>query len=51
MLFANQQVLDDSDVAQSLVEQHVAATEFTADSRMQPPFGAPSVGYETSVCA
>ena len=31
-LFANQQVLDDSVVAQSLVEQHVAATEFTADS-------------------
>ena len=32
VLFANQQVLDDSDVAQSLVEQHVAATEFTAGS-------------------
>ncbi|NKE37350.1 ABC transporter substrate-binding protein [Natronococcus sp. JC468] len=32
VLFANQQVLDDSEVAQSLVEQHVAATEFTADS-------------------
>ncbi|PSP66219.1 nitrate ABC transporter substrate-binding protein [Halobacteriales archaeon QS_1_69_70] len=32
VLFANQQVLDDSDVAQSLVEQHIAATEFTADS-------------------
>ena len=32
VLFANQQVLDDSDVARSLVEQHVAATEFTADS-------------------
>jgi NitT/TauT family transport system substrate-binding protein len=31
-LFANQQVLDDSVVAQSLVERHVAATEFTADS-------------------
>jgi NitT/TauT family transport system substrate-binding protein len=32
VLFANHQVLDDSEVAQSLVEQHVAATEFTADS-------------------
>jgi len=32
VLFANQQVLDDSEVAGSLVEQHVAATEFTADS-------------------
>jgi len=32
VLFANQQVLDDSEVAESLVEQHVAATEFTADS-------------------
>ncbi|SDK10170.1 NitT/TauT family transport system substrate-binding protein [Halovenus aranensis] len=32
VLFANQHVLDDSEVAQSLVEQHVAATEFTADS-------------------
>jgi NitT/TauT family transport system substrate-binding protein len=32
VLFANQQVLNDSEVAQSLVEQHVAATEFTADS-------------------
>jgi NitT/TauT family transport system substrate-binding protein len=32
VLFANQQVLDDSDVARSLVEQHVAATEFIADS-------------------
>jgi NitT/TauT family transport system substrate-binding protein len=32
VLFANQEVLDDSDVAGSLVEQHVAATEFTADS-------------------
>ena len=32
VLFANQQVLNDSDVAQSLVEQHIAATEFTADS-------------------
>jgi NitT/TauT family transport system substrate-binding protein len=32
VLFANQQVLDDDDVAQSLVDQHVAATEFTADS-------------------
>jgi len=32
VLFANQRVLDDSDVAQSLVEQHIAATEFTADS-------------------
>ena len=32
VLFANRQVLDDSDVARSLVEQHVAATEFTADS-------------------
>ena len=32
VLFANQQVLDDSDIAQSLVEQHVAATEFTVNS-------------------
>ncbi|ELZ88990.1 nitrate/sulfonate/bicarbonate ABC transporter periplasmic protein [Haloferax elongans ATCC BAA-1513] len=32
VLFANQRVLDDSEVAQSLVEQHVAATEFTAES-------------------
>ena len=32
VLFANQQVLNDSEVAQSLVEQHVAATDFTADS-------------------
>jgi len=32
VLFANQKVLDDSRVAQSLIEQHTAATEFTADS-------------------
>jgi NitT/TauT family transport system substrate-binding protein len=32
VLFANQRVLDDDEVAQSLVEQHVAATEFTGDS-------------------
>ena len=32
VLFASRQVLDDSDVARSLVEQHGAATEFTADS-------------------
>ncbi|MFC6976600.1 ABC transporter substrate-binding protein [Halomicroarcula sp. GCM10025709] len=32
VLFANQRVLDDSEVARSLVEQHMAATEFTADS-------------------
>ncbi|WP_195156592.1 ABC transporter substrate-binding protein [Haloarcula sp. CBA1127] len=32
VLFANQQVLDDSEVAQSLVEQHVAATDFTESS-------------------
>jgi NitT/TauT family transport system substrate-binding protein len=32
VLFANQRVLDDGDVARSLVEQHVAATEFTANS-------------------
>jgi NitT/TauT family transport system substrate-binding protein len=32
VLFANQRVLDESEVAQSLVEQHIAATEFTADS-------------------
>ncbi|PSP20116.1 nitrate ABC transporter substrate-binding protein [Halobacteriales archaeon QH_10_67_13] len=32
VLFANQWVLDDSEVARSLVEQHVAATEFTTDS-------------------
>lgn len=32
VLFANQRVLDDTEVAQSLVEQHVAATEFTRDS-------------------
>jgi NitT/TauT family transport system substrate-binding protein len=32
VLFANQRVLDDGEVAQSLVEQHIAATEFTANS-------------------
>jgi NitT/TauT family transport system substrate-binding protein len=32
VLFANQRVLDATDVAQSLVEQHVAATGFTADT-------------------
>ena len=32
VLFAHQQVLNDSDVAQSLVEQHITATKFTADS-------------------
>jgi len=32
VLFANRNVLDDTEVAQSLVEQHTAATEFTADS-------------------
>ncbi|WP_135304602.1 ABC transporter substrate-binding protein [Haloarcula amylovorans] len=32
VLFANQRVIDDRDVSQSLVEQHTAATEFTADS-------------------
>ena len=32
VLFANQQVLDNSDIAGSLVEQHIAATEFTEDS-------------------
>jgi len=32
VLFANQRVLDDSEVARSLLEQHMAATEFTADS-------------------
>ena len=32
VLFANQEVLDDSDVAGSLIEQHVTATEFTANS-------------------
>ena len=32
VLFVNQQVLNDNDVAQSLVEQHIAATEFTGDS-------------------
>ncbi|EMA69224.1 nitrate/sulfonate/bicarbonate ABC transporter periplasmic protein [Halorubrum kocurii JCM 14978] len=32
VLFANQRVLDDGEVAQSLVEQHVAATEFTGNS-------------------
>jgi len=32
VLFANQQVIDASDIAQSLVEQHTAATEFTANS-------------------
>ncbi|KOX98278.1 nitrate ABC transporter substrate-binding protein [Halorubrum tropicale] len=32
VLFANQRVLDDDEVAQSLVEQHVAATEFTGSS-------------------
>ncbi|KAA9396607.1 nitrate ABC transporter substrate-binding protein [Haloarcula sp. CBA1130] len=32
VLFANQQVLDDSEVTQALVEQHVAATEFIESS-------------------
>ncbi|AUV82592.1 nitrate ABC transporter substrate-binding protein [Salinigranum rubrum] len=32
VLFANQRVIDASEVAQSLVEQHVAATEFTTES-------------------
>src|SRR6056297_2544356 len=32
VLFANQQVIDASDIAQALVEQHTAATEFTANS-------------------
>ncbi|WP_424005144.1 ABC transporter substrate-binding protein (plasmid) [Haloarcula salina] len=32
VLFANQRVLNDSDIARSLVEQHVAATEFAAAS-------------------
>ncbi|WP_226482640.1 ABC transporter substrate-binding protein [Natrinema amylolyticum] len=32
VLFANQQVIDHSEVSQSLVEQHTAATEFTAES-------------------
>jgi NitT/TauT family transport system substrate-binding protein len=32
VLFANQQVLNDSEVAQSLVQQHVAATDFTESS-------------------
>ena len=32
VLFANQQVIDASEIAQSLVEQHTAATEFTANS-------------------
>ena len=32
VLYANQQVIDASDIAQTLVEQHTAATEFTATS-------------------
>jgi len=32
VLFANQQVIDASDISQELVEQHTAATEFTANS-------------------
>ncbi|MFC7192302.1 ABC transporter substrate-binding protein [Halocatena marina] len=32
VLFASQHVIDDSEVAQSLVEQHIAATEFTTAS-------------------
>ena len=32
VLFANQNVLDDAEVARSLVEQHTAATKFTIDS-------------------
>jgi len=32
ILFANQQVIDASEIAQSLVEQHTAATEFTENS-------------------
>jgi NitT/TauT family transport system substrate-binding protein len=32
VLYANQQVIDASDIAHALVEQHTAATEFTANS-------------------
>lgn len=32
VLFGNQRVLEDTEVAQSLVEQHTAATEFTTNS-------------------
>ncbi len=32
VLFANQRIIDASDVSRSLVEQHIAATEFTAGS-------------------
>jgi NitT/TauT family transport system substrate-binding protein len=32
VLFANQRVIDAGEIAQSLVEQHVAATEFTIES-------------------
>jgi len=32
VLFASQQVIDDSNLAQALVERHTAATEFTAES-------------------
>jgi NitT/TauT family transport system substrate-binding protein len=43
VLFANQRVLDDNEVAQSLVEQHIAATEFTTDSPDAPAAHAASV--------
>ncbi len=32
VLFANQKVIDDRAISQSLVEQHISATEFTAES-------------------
>jgi len=43
VLFANQRVLDDSEVARSLVEQHVAATQFTADTPDEAAAHAASV--------
>lgn len=43
VLFANQQVIDGSEVSESLVEQHVAATEFAANSPDEAASHAASV--------
>ena len=43
VLFANQQVIDASDVAESLVEQHVVATEFATSSPDEAASHAASV--------
>jgi ABC-type nitrate/sulfonate/bicarbonate transport systems, periplasmic components len=43
VLFASQQVIDVPDVAESLVDQHVRATEFVADSPDEAAADAASV--------